>query len=310
MEYKKNIPNTIFTGLEYPEENLYDNGLPFNDAIANNIDDAKIRVLDKNMPAMILIDGVPGSGKTNLGVNALIYAQQKMIEWEYQYACGGNDFQEKLAISYEKKLHVIIYDELGDLNKRGALSTFNKVLIQTFETFRTYKILVIGILPRIDYLENSIFDLQLPRGLLHCTDKKQKSGYNDGKGYSLHRMNLIRERMEKLGKRKYQAYKQITPNFLFHSKVLPPNMDKKVTELATKYKKKVLSHGIMKAKGLLTYKDIKIKLGVSEDWVRRAVFTYKLKPEYIHKRKNYFSPDIISILEPQIKYKIRKGFMK
>jgi hypothetical protein len=294
------LPETIFTALEFPRKYLYSNGLPFNNALAENLDRIKYKILHDKEAGIVLIDGKVGMGKTNTGINALIYLQQGEIDLENQYACGGEVFLEKLEICHKLGYHYIIYDELSDLHKRGALSSFNKVLNRTFDTFRVYEILVIGILPRIDSLENEVFKTELPRLLIHINKKSQDAGYNSGKCYSLYRTNLIRERMEKLGKRQTLAYKMVTPNFHFKSKVLPPERNKEITALALKYKKMIQSESSIKLSGHLNIKDLAHELNMGEMWVRVKIGLLKIKPIKVFKRKNYYDKDTVDLLETYI----------
>lgn len=297
MENENELPNTIFTALKYPRENLYNNGLPFNTMLASAVDKVKYRVLKDNMPGMIIIDGVPGTGKTNLAINLLIYLQQSDIDLKSQYACGGSEFHEKLEICNLKGYYVMIYDEFGDANKRGALTRFNRQLIRTFEMFRTYKILIIGVLPNFNSLENQIYEMQLPRGLIHCQYKNENAGYNEGSTYSLDKMNKLREYMSNMGTRKYLAFRWVTPSFRFNSKVLPINRDKQITTISDKFKKEAVSETSMKLMGFISLKELTTKIGKTDRWVRLKIAENKIKPERVWKRRNYYNEKVYDLLE-------------
>lgn len=178
--------------------NVYKHGLPFSEKLAENLDDCYTRI-KKNKASCIVIDGGVGSGKTTLGIEIADYFNKKYAEQEevsleikdhIQLAMGGKEFAKYMRLCFMQGKIVIIYDEGGDYSKRGAMTQFNAFLNRIFETYRAFRILVIICLPSMSVLENTLFDNQIPRLLLHCYDR----GDNNGcvKAYSLHRMFFLR----------------------------------------------------------------------------------------------------------------------
>ena len=125
-----------------PEQRyLYDNGLPFSQVLADNIDKLLLRIHHKKV-AVILIEGGLGEGKTTLITHILDYINKKsglpelaLDKDEPQLAVGGLQFLRKLRVCISLKLPAEGYDEAGDFSKRGALTGFN-VIAFCFESLK------------------------------------------------------------------------------------------------------------------------------------------------------------------------------
>lgn len=280
--------------------NLYENGLPFSEKLAENIKDLIDRI-KFNKASMIIVDGGVGEGKTTLAVESADYVNSLYglpeIKLELkdhpQLAQGGADFLKQLRACYEKKLVVIIYDEAGDFNRRGALTRFNAMLNRTFETFRGFKILVILCLPSFSVLDSDIMNKQIPRLLLHLDSRTMESG--NFKGYSLYRMMYIKDKMKKLVVKPF-AYDLVEPNFYGHFLDLPKERAKKLDKISTKGKMDVLKKAEVRIEGLMGYSDISKKLGRSIVWVRMAVSKLKIKPTRVITRLRYFDENTVNRL--------------
>lgn len=293
-----------------PDEqpNLYDHGLAFSEVLAWNLKDLDGRVRSKKA-SLIIVDGGVGEGKTTLIVELLDYINSlhghPVIEIEDdklnagpQLSMGGSDFLKKLAVCHELKLICIGYDEAGDFTKRGSLSKFNAMLNRTFDTFRGYKILVVIGLPNFNILDNNLFDNQIPRMLLHLTDRSDKQG--NFTGYGLDEMNWIRFWMQKWPKHKTKAYSKVIPNFRGHFLDVSPARSKMLDRVSTKNKLKILRKSAVKIEGLLNYSDLATKCERSVIWVRKAVANMNIKHTRIVERVKYFDPDVANRLAEHI----------
>lgn len=270
----------------------YENGLPFSQKLAENMDDLIARV-DGKKAAMLIIDGGVGEGKTTLAVQVADYVNSKHgqpeitlnVKGHPQLGLGGAEFMKQLRICYHAGYVIIIYDEAGDFNRRGALTRFNAMLNRVFETYRGFKIIVILCLPSFHVLDKDLFDKNIPRLLLHLDSRTMKAG--NFKGYSLYRMMYIQEKMKKLVVKSF-AYDLERSNFRGHFLDLPPERCKKLDKLSTEGKLKTLKDAEIKIEGLLSYSDLAKKLTRSVVWVRMAVGKLKIKQKRTINRLKYF----------------------
>ncbi len=281
-------------------KHLYKHGLPFSEILAVNIKDLVDRI-KFNKASMVIVDGGVGEGKTTLAVeiadyvNSLYDFQDIKLELKDhpQLALGGVDFLKQLRVCYEKKLVVIVYDEAGDFNRRGALTRFNAMLNRTFETFRGFKILVILCLPSFSVLDSDIMNKQIPRLLLHTDSRTMESG--NFKGYSLYRMMYIADKMKKLVVKPF-AYDLVEPNFYGHFLDLETIRAKKLDKISTKGKMDVLKKAEISIEGLMNYSEMAKKLGRSVVWARMVVSKLRIKPTRIITRVRYFDEAIVNRL--------------
>lgn len=272
---------------------LYSNGHPFGDQLRLNLDKIKDRVR-VGKASLIIIDGGLGEGKTTLGVEVADYFQGEPIVFELQLAMGGEETIKKIKVCYEKGRIVIIYDEAGDFNKRGALTKLNATLNRIFEIFRAFKIIVIVILPSFSVLDNALFDKKIPRLLLHCHGRSGRSG--NYSAYSLYRMFWIKERMRR-SVVKPDAFRQVQPNFRGHFLNLPFARSQLLDEFSTRGKLNVVDIAVIHHEGLMTYKDLALKLDRTHGWVRQKIAALGLKPRKVFKGANYFGQDVLKRLE-------------
>ena len=279
---------------------LYKHGLPFSEILAVNIKDLVDRI-KFNKASMVIVDGGVGEGKTTLAVEIADYVNSLYnfpdIKLELkdhpQLAQGGADFLKQLRVCYEKKLVVIVYDEAGDFNRRGALTRFNAMLNRTFETFRGFKILVILCLPSFSVLDSDIMNKQIPRLLLHTDNRTMESG--NFRGYSLYRMMYIADKMKKLVVKPF-AYDLVEPNFYGHFLDLDSKRAKNLDKISTKGKMEVLKKAEVRIEGLMNYSEISKKLGRSVIWARMVVSKLRIKPTRIISRVRYFDEAVVNRL--------------
>ena len=255
-----------------PAQHLFAPGVPVAGPMERNIDCMRERIT-RNKASLIIIDGGLGEGKTTLGIHLADLYQGSEINLAVQYAMGGDDFRKKIELCASMGYGVIVYDESGDFGKRGALSKFNATLVRLFDTFRVYRVLVILILPLFNYLDNTLFDKQIPRLLLHCHSRDNSKGYY--KAYSLRRMFYLKDKMSKL-LLKPTAYTKVYPNFYGSFYGLYPERAKIVDELGSKYKRKInnpLNRPDPMATGMkhFTRNQVAEIFKVSPDWVKWQV---------------------------------------
>lgn len=266
---------------------LYSNGKPFSDGLSENIADLRKRI-DRKKASLMIIDGGVGEGKTTLAVHCAEEFQGFKLDFRRQYAMGGVEFQEKLQMCIDSGLGVIIYDEAGDFNKRGSLTAFNQQMNRVFETYRTFKILVILVLPYFGILDDSIFHKQIPRLLLNCYGRTSK--YGNYRGYSLYRMFYLKENF-RTSIVVPQAYSKVRPNFYGHYYDLTPKRSLELEKVSTEGKKQFLSENVIKNRGLLSPLEIAHKLGKTKQYINGIIKKMKIKETTTYKRLRYFDKD-------------------
>lgn len=293
-------------------EKRYDfaNGKPYDTPLLEPAIDHQIERVYRDKPSMIIIDGVMGSGKTTLAIHEADYINVKnglpkldLSRDCPQYAIGGADFTTKLRKCFEQGLPVIIYDESGDFNRKGALTAFNKNLEQIFRTYRAYKIIVILVLPNFIVLSQDLFRDAIPRMLFHCGYRTQH--YGRVTCYSLYSMLFILKQMrDRKTVIEQHAYKKGRPSFIFRFRDLEPERKEALKALSMKGKRDILVKSEIALQGLLTYEDIARKLGRSKISVRLRANELKIKPSLEIKKTKYFNQDALLML--QRKFKVAK----
>jgi hypothetical protein len=275
----------------------YKNGLPFSSGLDKNLLALEKRI-ELKKASLLLVDGGVGDGKTTLTTHCGDFFEGEAIDFKIQYAMGGEQFQEKLQMCIDSKKKVIIYDEAGDFNKRGSLTSFNQRLNRVFETYRGFKILVILALPNFGVLDQRLFDNRIPRLLLHAYNRGDK--YGNYKAYSLFRMFYLRHKMQKLIVPPH-AYGQVEPNFYGHFLDLRPKRSKLLEQISTEGKREVLNDNVLKNRGLFHTGQISVKLHKSRCWVTQKFKELNIKAEYVYKKKHYYPGEIIDILNEEVK---------
>lgn len=275
----------------------YKHGLFFDRMLGVAVEDINERIFVQNKAGLIIIDGGVGEGKTTLGVhlvdfiNSLHDLPEMDIKAEDQIALGGEDFVKKLRRCYQKKLPVLLYDEAGDFNRRGALTRLNALLNRTFETFRAFKVLVIMILPSFRVLDNDLFDKNIPRILIHCHNRTQSCGRFAC--YEYDTMNYIKHDMTKqvikdVSFRKYGA------NFRGAFKNLSPERVKILDDVSTKGKFLMLGKAEKNFDGLITVKEIGETFQISDNYTRKILKEVGAKPSRTDGLKKFFEKSILN----------------
>lgn len=263
------------------EDYLYSYGLPFSEVLGPNLDELDDRVFKDNKAAMILIDGGIGEGKTTLAVHIADYINKKhgLAELNFkqsnpQLSMGGEDFIKKLVECQKESLPVLIYDEAGDFNKRGSLTKLNAVLNRTFETYRAFKIIVILCLPNFSVLDNSLFEKNIPRCLIHVNRLKGRN-YGKGEVYNLYRMSWVRAKMKEEKALKSLAYNKVKSNFYIQFLDLPPARSKALSEYSVKNKINLAEKASDKYEGLITRAQMADATGKSKPWLNNWFYAHK-----------------------------------
>ena len=275
---------------------FYKHGLPFQKGLDVNLDALRGRI-EMNKASLMIVGGPVGEGKTTLAVHCAEYYQGRPIDFKKQIAYGGEQFQEKLQMCIDDKLTVLIYDEAGDFNSRGSLTSFNQQINRVFETFRTFRIFIILCLPNFAVLDSALFDKAIPRLLLYTHNRGETHG--SYKGYSLSRMYYLKERMKKITVPP-QAFGQVGANFYGHFLDLEPMRSKELDEISSLEKSEILNENILNNRGLVDYKKMALNLNMSVMWCKLKISKLKIKGNLMFKGKKYFDPGVIRTLRMEI----------
>lgn len=284
---------------------LYDNGLPFQRQLAENLDALKDRI-NKDKASLMIIDGFMGEGKTTLSVHCADYFQGSKINLKNQIAYGGDEFIQKLIDCYKKKIPVLVYDEAGDFSKRGALSEFNRKLNRVFEIMRGFKVFVILCLPNFHYVDSKLLDDGVGRLLLHTYGRTRKYGYY--KGYDLTKMYKIKEQMFNLKKRGSMpalSYKFNPPNFHGPFLDLDARRSKQLNEISTASKVDLMKEITQKdndnVDNLYSIKDLSTELKRNYVYIGQKLKKLDIKPIHIKRNVNYYDKNAFEILKKSMK---------
>lgn len=282
--------------------NVYKHGLPFSEKLGENVDDGIARV-KRRLATCIIIDGGIGQGKTTLATELADYINYKngldpiSLDPKYhpQIAMGGKQFASQMRECFIKGLPCIVYDEAGDYSKRGAMTQFNAFLNRIFETYRAFKIIVIIVLPNMYVLDNALFDNQIPRFLLHCHSRTERSG--SFSGYSLYNIFKLRHLMSKTTNKAYPYNLTDFQNFVGHFLDLDPERSKALDKLTVASKLDILQSAELNLEGLMDRRDIGNRLAKSQSWVALACMKLKIKPQRYVKKVAYYNKNVIDILQ-------------
>lgn len=281
---------------------VYEHGLPFSNLLAINIDDLIDRIRRKKA-SLLIVDGGVGEGKTTEGVHLADYVNIKYGNGQPvdfrgpQMAMGGKEFGEKLLVCHDKGLLVILYDEAGDFDKKTTLSRFNRNLMRIFEMYRGFKILVILCLPRFYKLENELFDLGIPRLLVHCEDRTENQG--NFRAFDLEQMYYIKHHAAKIIV-KPKCYDFGMTNFHGHFLDLPPERSHDLDAVSIASKRRETKKTVYDVKGRVDIEQIKAHFGMSTRWVRMKL--KELEGEEImtdvvtFEKKKYYKKEILELI--------------
>lgn len=279
---------------------VYKSGLYFSECLGECLTEQINKRININFPSLIIIDGGQGQGKTTLMAHIIddINKKRNIPECELtlghhpQIALGGQEFTKNFNMCKAEGYPIIGYDEAGDFSRRGSISRFNAMINRRFETFRSSNMIVVLCLPNFNILDNHLFDLQIPRLLLHLRDRETTINYGNFWSYSLFGMNWVRYWHAKLPSAiRYKAYQKVTPNFLGHFQNLPDERREQLLKLSNFGKDRESKVAEIKAEGLLTSIDISQKCNRSIVWVRNKYRELRIKPIRKIDKVNYYTKE-------------------
>lgn len=275
------------------EQEVFENGLPFDDTHAANLDDQMLRI-KRGFASLVVYDGAMGQGKTTLACLSAEYVMQAKLDFKDQIAMGGEEFLGKVTVCYKKGHVIIIYDEAGDFEGQSHLNSLNKALRRLFQTYRAYRILVFACVPDFSVLDKSIFKAHVVRLVVNCYDRRRKWG--NYRGFSGWRINYVLDNMKRV-KVASDAYKMTEPNYRGHFKNYSESRSKELDAFSTSGKLEITELASIKANKLRNVKEIAAFVGRSEAWVRAKLAAKKLKPKHRKARKHYYAPEDVAILQ-------------
>lgn len=258
--------------------------------LKKNLDIQTKRVSDRKA-SLIIFDGGVGSGKTHGAVSSGDYLNGDYIDLKKQYAMGGEDFEKKLRLCVDEGLKVILYDEAGDFSRRGAITTFNRRINRIFETYRTFEIIVILVLPCMDVLDGQIFINKIPRMLINCHNKVQGK-YTRFRVYSLYRMFWLKKHFKDLTV-KPQAYTKTRPNFRGYFRPLPSERAELIDSLSRAGKQRELDNG----EKIYNKTELGEKMNKSPAYVIARLNKLKVKEVKKIKGVNYYAERVMDIFQ-------------
>jgi len=225
-----------------PSPYIYAHGMPFSEDLATEV--LQPLYITRRLARAILIDGIPGTGKTTMAVHITEYLQGFPVDFDngcIQLAMGGLQLMEKGELCSKKGLKIVIYDEAADLNKRGAISKFNRELIGFFNKYRAYNILLIIVLPVFWHLDTDLFDLGIIQGLVHLYDAQDN--HTSFGVYDYSGMGYLRMWADKFQYNKRMTYVRQRPYFVGHFLPLPPERQQQLDAISLEQKQQSVKAG-------------------------------------------------------------------
>lgn len=238
------------------------NGLPFDDSLIPSLKAIQERI-KINKAAMIIIDGGVGEGKTTLACHLAEWYQPGWVENRSHelLAMGGKSFLKALDVSVKKKDKVIVYDEAGDFNSRGALTYFNQNLNRVFETYRQTQKLIILCLPFFKDIDANLFQKSIPRILINCHNRTKN--YGRYRVYSLWRTWYLREKSRKLTVPQ-ACYQVVNPNLFGQFKDLPEGQRDIISKISLQGKRNIIQRSYLNQRGMIDIEEISKQTGYSK----------------------------------------------
>lgn len=284
--------------------NLYANNTPFDkiEVIDRNLKNMLIRLKDRQ-PIVIIIDGGQSCGKTTLSIeltdrfNYLSGQTEVNLEEKenIQYCFGGEQLVKKLPLCQDQNRNAIVYDESGDYNRKGALSRFNKTMDRAMDMIRIFQVAIIIVCHDFTKLPKEMIDKKIATMLIHCKQRSPGSGYANAQVYDYTGMCWI-QHYRKQEVVPEVAYNKVYPNFHFRFKDLEPTRSNKLHILSGTKKVELFKMSEVKLQGLLNFKELGYKCGMSEAWIKSQIRKLHIKEESIYKKKKYFNPNVADLL--------------
>lgn len=147
---------------------LLPNGYPYSNPLPEWLDYAQNLVLKQGKATLIFVDGGLGEGKSSMAAQMVRQLDPGLDgskeSYLLRYHLGGQALLNNFNKAYEAGCKAVIFDESGiDMNSRRAMSGMNMRLLELFQIYRAYKIVVIMVLPTIKIIDSQIFDYGIHR---------------------------------------------------------------------------------------------------------------------------------------------------
>ena len=217
---------------------LYEHGLPFSEDLKTDVLIPITKKL-KRIPRVLIIDGTSGTGKTTLGVEIVDFINGEPMNLDpdecVQLARGGLELTEKAEQCKKGGYKVIIYDEASDLNRRGAMTRFNREMTTFFATYRSLGMLIIICVQNVHSLD-VVNDLGLTVGLIHLHNPQEH--YTNYMVYDLENLSYLLTFMDKNPRQRRKAYGKSKGYKRGRFLDLPPERAKLLEALSNTQKKK------------------------------------------------------------------------
>jgi len=286
--------------MNYPKQKINDSGLAFTPLLAKQYDDLILR-RKRNKPAGVVVDGIPGTGKTTHIVHAINYFNKAFNKpvttiGGVQFSAGAKEFTKKIEDCYDAGLPTMMYDEAGDFSSGRTQSRLNHELNTLFQRARQYNIIILMALPTTLYLDKRAWS-GIPRFLVHLDARidheNKKDDYVKGSVYDAKKVSkLYKYYKDSKETFPWEIYRKEIPNFHIITYDLPKKQAKEL-ELWSMTAKRRLS---AETRGLITYNDVEEQLKKSRIWIYKKVKELAIMPEKTVKKIKYFKPEIINQL--------------
>jgi hypothetical protein len=270
----------------------YDRRIGFGNKLALDLLRQAKRI-SENKASLIVIDGGLGSGKTTLAIEIADYLSRSPIDLTKQLSLGGEDFQTKMKECVDAQLRVLVYDEAGDFSKKATMTKFSRNLTRVFDTFRTFQMIIIIILPDALKLDTHIVSSKVARMIIHCEERSAQGGrykvfsLSDYYWLSYHsKKNII----------KPAVYKQQYPVYEEAFTTLHPERQKALDIISQNSKMNMLNEKALEAQGLLSVTQMSAMLGIARPTVLTKLCKLKIKNVTSIKQVKYYDELALNML--------------
>lgn len=307
------------------EQRLNEFGLPFIKTLALNLE-LQMKRIEQGKASMIIIEGIIGNGKTTLGVHIAdfinggyqrespgvdkwIRVPEKLVDLKKVVGLGGDDFFKKIKLVYAEKGPVIIYDEANEFSKRSTLSKFNAKMVQLFDVYRAFKIVVIVILPFFHYLDNSLLQKGIPRFMIRIQDRTRTFG--KFKVYDTNMMEYLKHWLKKSAVVSW-AYNHVSCSYNGTFFNLDEDRASKLNEIQLEGKLNIIYPDEEKKNltGLLSTQDLGLKLNYSKEHIAKLLKEANIKFVARDRTKRLYPPETIELLQEFTEFRGKREKVK
>lgn len=265
-----------------------------------DIETIKAEVLLDN-PALIVIDGELGTGKTTFGAQ---YADEfnGPIPFEQFIGMGSEKFAEVYDLN-KKRIKCIVYDESGDYAKASSSGSLVKNLNRIFETFRQYKIVVLLIRPRFYTIPSHLFELGVVK-IIYNMERRVEKKYVKMRVYYPDRIDWLVSQADNLKKMKIPmklVYGRVHPNRKDYFTDYGDKDRRKLLEMfSLAGKDQITKEVYLKQQGLVSFDDLVRIIGRSKAFMYNTIKKLGIKSETTYKKKKYYAKETIDIIKKEV----------